>query len=122
MEIEVPNDQVLLSDFDGWHFRLNRHYLALSEKDDEDFQRRYGDILVKVMGGRRFQDMKVGEIQAILRDEVEASWSRMFDLPLMEAVFKRGRMIGPHHKQQVQAVFERLDLDQVKKATPFRSR
>lgn len=33
LTLEVPDDQVLLSDFDLWHFPLNGWYLALSEKE-----------------------------------------------------------------------------------------
>lgn len=33
LKLEVPDEQVLLSDFDLWHFPLNRWYLSVSEED-----------------------------------------------------------------------------------------
>lgn len=36
LTIDVPNDMVLLSDFDMWHCVLNDSYLPLAESDDID--------------------------------------------------------------------------------------
>lgn len=36
LTLEVPEDRVLLSDFNGWHFILNGRFLALTEMEDEE--------------------------------------------------------------------------------------
>ncbi|MFO8034331.1 MAG: DUF3841 domain-containing protein [Candidatus Bipolaricaulota bacterium] len=36
LELELHVDRVLLSDFDSWHAVLNRGYLALTEKEEEE--------------------------------------------------------------------------------------
>lgn len=122
IELEVPDDRVLLSDFDGWHFRLSRHYLPTSRKDGEAFDRRWGDELVKVMGDRRFRDLKVSETDAILLDEREASWERMFDLPLMAELFRDPEMVGPDREPHVQAVLEHFTADEIRGVTHFKAR
>ena len=39
MEIEIPDEQVLLSDFDAWHFVLNKWYLNTDCWDEETFDK-----------------------------------------------------------------------------------
>lgn len=34
LTLEVPDEEVLLSDFDMWHSTLGNHYLALTEEED----------------------------------------------------------------------------------------
>lgn len=40
LEVEIPDAQVLLSDFDLWHYPLNYWYLPDDEEDDWRFERR----------------------------------------------------------------------------------
>jgi hypothetical protein len=133
LEIEVPDEQVLLSDFDGWHFRLNYSYLSESDADDVEWYAKTDPFKRELRDLERFRnriakeqdlDQQEATLEAVRRfhDEKERSWLRMFDLPLMATVFKREGMVGPHHEQGVQAVFERLELDQVRKITRFRGR
>jgi hypothetical protein len=35
LKVEIPDHQVLLSDFEAWHIVLNDGYLPLTEKEDE---------------------------------------------------------------------------------------
>lgn len=36
LTVDIPDDQVLLSDFDLWHLVLNEHYIADNEEDDDN--------------------------------------------------------------------------------------
>jgi len=61
LELEVPNDLVLLSNYDAWHCVLNDHFLTTSIDD-------------------------VAGMFDHPRHEVEASWLRIFDLEYMGAI------------------------------------
>lgn len=41
MEIEIPDNEVVLSDFDAWHFVLNNWYLNTDCYDEETFDKDY---------------------------------------------------------------------------------
>lgn len=56
---EADTKDFLLSDFDEWHCVLGNHYIADGEQDWDDFYANDGD--------RR-------------RDEIVASWDKIFDL------------------------------------------
>jgi len=71
-EIEVPDDRVLLSDYEAWHYVLNGWYLATSEADADEF-----DTRLKVAGvparwpyPQSFHSRVVGSWQRVL------TWTR----------------------------------------------
>jgi len=39
LEIELPDEDVLLSDFEMWHVPLNRQYLAVTAKEDREWDK-----------------------------------------------------------------------------------
>jgi hypothetical protein len=41
LQIEIPDDQVLLSNFDSWHCVLNGFYFARTEREERRFERSY---------------------------------------------------------------------------------
>jgi len=57
MTIDVPDERVLISDFDGWHFVMNNGFFSISEKEDE-------------------------EMENATQRQKEKSWERIFDLDL----------------------------------------
>ncbi|KWX73525.1 DUF3841 domain-containing protein [Paenibacillus jilunlii] len=59
LEVEIPSEQVLLSDFDAWHCVLNDSFLALDEAEWEAFYR---------------NELKMSK---------EESWERIFNLELL---------------------------------------
>jgi hypothetical protein len=61
IELDVPSNQVLLSDYAGWHSVLNNHFMALT---DEEMEKAFADPPV------------------YLQDDVQRSWLRIFDLSL----------------------------------------
>jgi hypothetical protein len=55
--LDVPDERVLLSCYDGWHAVMNNSYLSITEKEDE-------------------------KMQNATQRQKERSWERIFDLDL----------------------------------------
>ena len=102
LEIEVPDQEVLLSDFQQWHIVLMDRYISNSEEDDDRFEAR---------------EQKLGDkADQLLRPEIEASWERIFEIDGELDPEWWGTTL------RLQATFWRLELTQVIRATPFISR
>lgn len=121
IEFEVDPSRVLLSDFDGWHFVLNDHYLPTSAADQDRFFERWDARISELR--REMPDAPKAAWDAALdshfRGEIEASWHRVFDLPLMRAVFEEDM---PGHDQEVQACVEEVRAEDVVRVTRFVAR
>ncbi|PQO47904.1 hypothetical protein C5Y93_02375 [Blastopirellula marina] len=106
---EIPDDQVLLSDFQSWHYVLNYSYLATSESDAEAFDARFPEFLCCSWSNP--------SDDPCVRSLVEESWQRIFDLdwydPYVTAV---------KAEKSIQATFWQLDWDQVTSVDPFVAR
>ena len=89
MEIEVPDNEVLLSDFDLWHFALNQWALDDS-KIDKEIER-----LEKEAGQR----LEYAEYPQPLRDRIEKTWEGIFDLE------RRGKREKYKRNRSIQATF-----------------
>jgi len=96
LELLVPADRALLSDFDAWHCVLNRWYLALTGEEYARWESRLPE-------GHRPGD----ELPPELEREMRASWKRIFDLELLA---KSEWVTGG---QRVQAALERIELADV---------
>lgn len=100
IEIEIPDNQVLLSDFDAWHFVLNHSWLDNSTSEEEYDKNQIW-----------FDSLSYKE-QEILK---EKSWQGIYDIrPFENDWFQRGRYI--------QATFWKLELSQVQKVQFFVAR
>ncbi len=100
IEIEIPDNQVVLTDFDSWHYVLNEWYYdgSTCEKEWELLRSRYDGLS--------------SEKQKVLR---EKSWQNIFDIsPYKNDWFQKGRYI--------QATFWVLYLKDVKKVQYFIAR
>ena len=71
IELEIPRNKVLLSDFESWHHVLNNWYLPISAKDSHKF-----DNEAKKAGVDLYREEHPKNFQ----DRIEASWDRVFDL------------------------------------------
>lgn len=100
LEIEIPDDEVVLSDFDAWHFVLNNWYIGdalTSEESDEE------DIWL--------ENHSEEEQKRIIRE----SWEKIFDItPIQSDWLSRG--------QYVQATFWKLSKENIKKVQFFKAR
>ena len=105
LEMAVPADGVLLSDYDAWHWVLNYWYLGAARETCR-FER---DLKAK---GLCFWKQKP------LPDEAEhirmaKSWERIFD-------FAAARLVGmPPKNQRIQATFWSLRADELCSAVEF---
>lgn len=100
IEIEVPDNQVVLTDYDAWHYVLNDWYLGASTCEEEyDKESEWLDSL----------DHNTIEI------EKKKSWQRIFDIsPFQNNWVSRGQFI--------QATFWELKKEYIINARKFTAR
>ncbi len=92
MEIEMPEKDVLLSDFSAWHAVLNQWPIDDWKEIDRVIER-----LVKNAG----RDLEYKEYPQELRDRIEKTWEEIFNLN------RRDADVGRRHKKNrsIQATF-----------------
>jgi hypothetical protein len=113
LEIEIPDEKVLLSDFDVFHSVLNNMYISSSKKDHDKFDKWYESLRIKY-GDREYdaqQDIK----SQIVNDVIEESWAGVFDLTKEDDNW----LYGKNEHKSIQAVFWELRKDQVIWAREF---
>ncbi|MCA9664276.1 MAG: DUF3841 domain-containing protein [Myxococcales bacterium] len=96
---EIDERDVLLSDFEAWHFVLNGAYLPHDDADLARFEAR-----ARALGAASW-DL----LSSPLRDEVQRSWQRIFDLV-------------PRARRATQATLWRVPLGAVVDVTCFIAR
>ena len=97
LEIDIPDSQVLLSDFDAWGVMLNFGLLSDTEDEDNELYKLY--------------DALPPDAQKAMRCE---NWERVFDItPLDNDWVNRGEI--------VQATFWELRKENIRKITIFTS-
>lgn len=109
IEFDKPENDVLLSDFDLWHYPLNYWCIHDTEKEDNDF-----DNLLKVEGVN-FIDRE--KYTPILKTKVEKSWDKVFDLNYNQQYSAKKK-----EEKTIQATFWSLSLDEVVKVDFFTAR
>ena len=107
IELDIPDEQVLLSGFDAWHAALNDWYLSLTEADDEQFQHELNGAC---------HDARCPYPEPF-RSRVTDSWQRMFDLGTGDPDWR-----GEPDERSIQATFWTLRLDDVQAVTHFAAR
>lgn len=100
IELEIPDDKILVSDFDAWHYVLNNWYLDNSTTEEEFDAIR-----------EEFDKLKPEE-QDKLKQE---SWEKIFDITQYDTGWRR-------NGYWVQGVFWELKIGNVKKFQYFKSR
>jgi hypothetical protein len=100
IEIQKDINDILLSDFELWHYVINDWYLASSRKDDKSFNK----------------DVKNKSPQYI-KSKKERSWEKVFDMD-----FKLSDYALPFQKKSIQATFWSLKLHEVIKVDKFVAR
>jgi hypothetical protein len=107
IEFELPEENVLLSDFNGWHCVLNRSFLPINEPEDEGFTR----------------DLEKAGVEwrwpypEPFHARVVSSWQRIFDLQGSDAEWW-----DPPSKRSIQATFWELTIPQIRRVDIFRAR
>ena len=72
IEFDKPDNQILLSDFDLWHFPLNFLYIADSEKQAAEFDHLLTNAKVIFWEKEKYPTN--------LREILESSWDKIFDM------------------------------------------
>lgn len=124
IELEIPDNKILLSHFEAWHCILNGQYLPYTEEEDEEF-----DKIIDPYNKRKMQELialkkdnggvfpknipreKDEECDKI-REQIEKTWERVFDIENLITLNYWG-------DSNIQVNFEELSLNQVKKVTCF---
>lgn len=99
LELELPDAEVLASDFDLWHCVLNNSYLGWSEAEDQ-----WWNCLPAAERSR---------------EALERSWERIFALDHPQA---DPAWLGTVRAERIQGVFEMLRARDVVRVTAFVSR
>ena len=100
-EIEIPDRDVVLSDFDGWHFVLNHMYLNPDCFDEETFDR---------------DQLWMDSLSAEARENaIRSSWDAIFDIRYCENDWVSW---GSY----IQATFWELKAEQIREIQFFRAR
>jgi len=106
LTLDVPDDEVLLHDYEAWHYPLNYFYLAAQRVSDR-FERH-----CKAAGFPLYSEVPLQD--NALHAEVQRSWRIIFDLPACRRLFRRSRA-----EQAVQATFWTLHAGHVTEVVAF---
>ncbi len=104
------NQQVLLSDFDLWHYVLNYWYLPATLSEGEDFEERLSQQGLSFYDSNPLPDAKCHRM-------IEDSWQRIFDLN-----WENEELVLPSHKKSIQATCWALRLEEVQQIDYFVAR
>lgn len=106
LTLDVPDNEVLLHDYEAWHYPLNYFHLAARCVSDR-FERQ-----CKAAGFPLYSNVPLQDIA--LHAEVQRSWCTIFDLNACRRLFRRSRA-----EQAVQATFWTLNAAHVTEAVSF---
>ena len=116
LTIDVDDKDVLLSDFDLFHYPLNYWYLLLDEADDVAFESDY------INAGFTWHDLQDFRIQSkemlFFRERIIKSWDHIFELEREDD----GWLYGRNEAKSVQATLWQVKLEQVVKAEIFNAK
>jgi hypothetical protein len=107
IEFELPEDSVLLSDFNDWHCVLNRCFLSINEQEDEAFTRELKRAHVEW----RWPYPEPFHLRVV------SSWQRIFDLEAGDPEWW-----GRPSDRSIQATFWELAIPQIRRVDIFRAR
>ncbi|HEY9787561.1 MAG TPA: DUF3841 domain-containing protein [Candidatus Obscuribacterales bacterium] len=110
LEIEVPDHQVLLSDFQLWHIPLNSGVLARTEAEVDAFDAELAKAGLAFKMAEALMDPDFGP-------RIRKGWELIFDLEFSDPYFT-----CPMEEKSIQAVFWQLRLEQVRAVTHFSGR
>lgn len=110
LELDVDPDDVLLSDFELWHYVLNYWYLPRSLSDGNRFERK-----LQAQGSCYYRSKPLPD--ANYHDEIVASWDRIFAVDWAQ----RG-LASPRKKKSIQACMWQIRLDTVRRESEFKAR
>lgn len=109
IEFEKPENQILLSDFDLWHFPLNYWYIADNETQERDF-----DTLIK---NSKVQFMDRENYPSHLKLLIENSWNKALDMS-----YDSEYASEKFNNKRIQATFWNLKASEITKVDFFKAK
>ncbi|MFD0986249.1 DUF3841 domain-containing protein [Methyloligella solikamskensis] len=106
IECDLPDEHVVLSDYDAWHIILNEGFVSVTDDDDDEYY----------AGCRQYELTPTPELAEELNRTLYGSWERVID---MEALTEPGYYAMD--RKSIQACFWEIKQDQIKSAKPFTS-
>lgn len=116
MRLEVPDELVLLSDFEEWNGILMYCHLSKTEKDSDDFRQRWKSAGIEYQQLGNF-DVTSPELEAF-RKEIVDSWELALDVTTP----RDEQWHGPEEERWIQATFWELEPEYVKSVEHFIAR
>lgn len=110
---EIPDEQILLSDFLLWHHALNYGYLSLSQAEEEAFETELALCGLTHMPSGPLSD-------PVFHQRILDSWQRIFELEGVGDPDWLGKQT--RDEKAIQATFWQLSLNQIREVTVFTSR
>lgn len=113
LEVRIPNEEILISDFEMWHYPLNLWYIPVNDEDDEKFDKKYSVARLKLFSDCDMQNPYNNDALMALQ-EMKKSWKRIF-LTVNEAQ----KRIQAGEKLELQATIWEIRLENVVKVQHF---
>ncbi len=113
IEFEIDKGDVVLSDFELWHFVMNGHYIADNEEDCDAFD-------ASVAKKWRYSGCWSGKLSSSHRRRIKASWEKIFDLDSV----RDEKWHGPSGRDAaaIQATVWFIDIGMVRQVDEFTAR
>lgn len=108
IEFQKDSKDILLSDFELWHYVLNQWYLGSNIKDQEDFHE---------LEDSRYKGLSYQGYPKSIKNKIQKSWQRIFDMNYAPKDIS-WRM----EKKSIQATCWSLKLSDVIKVDKFMAR
>ncbi|WP_310604579.1 DUF3841 domain-containing protein [Anaerosporobacter sp.] len=113
LTINIPDNDIMLSDFELFHYVLNYWYLPIDDADGDTFEEEYKAL------GYSWNDLSdfsihTKEMDAI-REKIQKSWERIF---ILERI-NENIICGLDYEKCIQATFWKLKKEQVTRAEIF---
>ena len=115
MKLDVPDWEVMITDFEDWHYALNYWHCSTTEQESDEFEKWHESL------GISFHDIGDWSLQSpeltLVRERVEKSWERIIGInPVNE------QWHFPWKKRSFQATFWTLRHEHVLSVERFISR
>jgi hypothetical protein len=110
IQIEKDENEVLLSDFDLWHYPLSSlGYLGTSELDSQTFDEKLKE--------QNLYDARFDALPEIFQQKIEKSWELIFDMEFDDPYFTYKK-----EEKSIQATFWSLSVTEIVRAEKFIAR
>lgn len=109
IEFEKPENQILLSDFNLWHFPLNYWHIADNKNQELEFDKLLKDSKVKFIDTEKYPSQ--------LKTIVENSWNKIFDMS-----YDCENVSEKFSDKAIQATFWSLKSSEITKVDFFNAR